>query len=186
MRPATAITSIPNGAATSGTRWASIPSDALDEAIRVDNACLEGARREGVVAGDPSVPRQQPEPVVCRGRLRPDRREAVHAARRRRLPARVRVRARRHVRAAALRAARTRRSCWVWSAASCPSSNHRISCVRRIEDASRYVPLENLALSPQCGFASTTGRQSADRRGAVAEAAARRRHGARGLGAGVI
>jgi 5-methyltetrahydropteroyltriglutamate--homocysteine methyltransferase len=27
--------------------------------------------------------------------------------------------------------------------------------VRRIEEASRYVPLENLALSPQCGFAST-------------------------------
>ena len=27
--------------------------------------------------------------------------------------------------------------------------------LRRIEEASRYVPLENLALSPQCGFAST-------------------------------
>jgi 5-methyltetrahydropteroyltriglutamate--homocysteine methyltransferase len=27
--------------------------------------------------------------------------------------------------------------------------------VRRIEEASRYVPLERLALSPQCGFAST-------------------------------
>jgi 5-methyltetrahydropteroyltriglutamate--homocysteine methyltransferase len=27
--------------------------------------------------------------------------------------------------------------------------------VRRIEEASRYVPIENLALSPQCGFAST-------------------------------
>jgi 5-methyltetrahydropteroyltriglutamate--homocysteine methyltransferase len=26
--------------------------------------------------------------------------------------------------------------------------------VRRIEEASQYVPLENLALSPQCGFAS--------------------------------
>ena len=26
---------------------------------------------------------------------------------------------------------------------------------RRIEDASRYIPLERLALSPQCGFAST-------------------------------
>jgi 5-methyltetrahydropteroyltriglutamate--homocysteine methyltransferase len=26
--------------------------------------------------------------------------------------------------------------------------------VRRVEDASRYVPLESLALSPQCGFAS--------------------------------
>jgi methionine synthase II (cobalamin-independent) len=27
--------------------------------------------------------------------------------------------------------------------------------VRRIEEASRYLPLENLALSPQCGFASS-------------------------------
>jgi methionine synthase II (cobalamin-independent) len=27
--------------------------------------------------------------------------------------------------------------------------------MRRIEDASRYIPVENLALSPQCGFAST-------------------------------
>ena len=26
---------------------------------------------------------------------------------------------------------------------------------RRIDEASRYVPLERLALSPQCGFAST-------------------------------
>ena len=26
---------------------------------------------------------------------------------------------------------------------------------RRIDEASRYVPLEDLALSPQCGFAST-------------------------------
>jgi 5-methyltetrahydropteroyltriglutamate--homocysteine methyltransferase len=26
---------------------------------------------------------------------------------------------------------------------------------RRIEEASKYVPLENLAISPQCGFAST-------------------------------
>jgi 5-methyltetrahydropteroyltriglutamate--homocysteine methyltransferase len=27
---------------------------------------------------------------------------------------------------------------------------------RRIDDAARYVPIENLALSPQCGFASTS------------------------------
>jgi 5-methyltetrahydropteroyltriglutamate--homocysteine methyltransferase len=27
--------------------------------------------------------------------------------------------------------------------------------IRRIEEASRYVPLDRLALSPQCGFAST-------------------------------
>jgi len=28
--------------------------------------------------------------------------------------------------------------------------------VRRIEEASKYVPIENLAISPQCGFASTS------------------------------
>ena len=27
--------------------------------------------------------------------------------------------------------------------------------VQRIKEASQYVPLDNLALSPQCGFAST-------------------------------
>jgi 5-methyltetrahydropteroyltriglutamate--homocysteine methyltransferase len=27
--------------------------------------------------------------------------------------------------------------------------------MQRIEEASRYVPMEYLALSPQCGFAST-------------------------------
>jgi 5-methyltetrahydropteroyltriglutamate--homocysteine methyltransferase len=27
--------------------------------------------------------------------------------------------------------------------------------LRRIKEASRYVPIENLAISPQCGFAST-------------------------------
>jgi 5-methyltetrahydropteroyltriglutamate--homocysteine methyltransferase len=26
---------------------------------------------------------------------------------------------------------------------------------RRIDEASKFVPLENMALSPQCGFAST-------------------------------
>jgi len=29
---------------------------------------------------------------------------------------------------------------------------------KRIEEASKYVPLENLALSPQCGFAATAER----------------------------
>ena len=28
---------------------------------------------------------------------------------------------------------------------------------RRIDEASKFVPLERLALSPQCGFASTIG-----------------------------
>jgi len=36
-----------------------------------------------------------------------------------------------------------------------PELEDQATLVRRIEEASRYVPLENLALSPQCGFAST-------------------------------
>jgi 5-methyltetrahydropteroyltriglutamate--homocysteine methyltransferase len=30
----------------------------------------------------------------------------------------------------------------------------RAALLRRVEEATRYVPLENLAISPQCGFAS--------------------------------
>jgi 5-methyltetrahydropteroyltriglutamate--homocysteine methyltransferase len=30
----------------------------------------------------------------------------------------------------------------------------RATLVRRVDEATRYVPLEHLAISPQCGFAS--------------------------------
>lgn len=36
-----------------------------------------------------------------------------------------------------------------------PRLETREELLRRIEEASRYIPLERLALSPQCGFAST-------------------------------
>lgn len=36
-----------------------------------------------------------------------------------------------------------------------PALESQDELLRRIEEASRYVPLEDLALSPQCGFAST-------------------------------
>ena len=36
-----------------------------------------------------------------------------------------------------------------------PKLEDKNQLIRRIREASRYVPLENLALSPQCGFAST-------------------------------
>jgi 5-methyltetrahydropteroyltriglutamate--homocysteine methyltransferase len=36
-----------------------------------------------------------------------------------------------------------------------PELESKRDLIRRIEEASRYVPIENLALSPQCGFAST-------------------------------
>ncbi len=36
-----------------------------------------------------------------------------------------------------------------------PQIESQDALVRRIDEASRYVPVENLAISPQCGFAST-------------------------------
>ena len=35
-----------------------------------------------------------------------------------------------------------------------PENDDKATLLRRIEDAAKYMPLENLALSPQCGFAS--------------------------------
>jgi 5-methyltetrahydropteroyltriglutamate--homocysteine methyltransferase len=35
-----------------------------------------------------------------------------------------------------------------------PALESRSELRKRIEEASKFVPLENLALSPQCGFAS--------------------------------
>jgi 5-methyltetrahydropteroyltriglutamate--homocysteine methyltransferase len=39
-----------------------------------------------------------------------------------------------------------------------PALEPRADLQRRIEEAARFVPLERLALSPQCGFASTAPR----------------------------
>ena len=41
-----------------------------------------------------------------------------------------------------------------------PAIEIRDDLIRRIEEASRYMPVDNLALSPQCGFASTVGGNS--------------------------
>ena len=41
-----------------------------------------------------------------------------------------------------------------------PTLERPDSLKRRIDEASRYLPLERLALSPQCGFASTVGGNS--------------------------
>ena len=57
------------------------------------------------------------------------------------------------------------------------------SLKRRIEEASRYIKLEQLGLSPQCGFSTSAAEHVAvtedDREG---QARARRRSRARGLG----
>ena len=56
---------------------------------------------------------------------------------------------------------------------------------RRIEEASRYVDLDQLCLSPQCGFSSTVEGNALSVRAAGGEAAARRRGRRGGLGLGM-
>ena len=50
---------------------------------------------------------------------------------------------------------RARRSCSAWSPPSSARSNRKTTLKRRIDEAAKYVPLEQLCLSPQCGFSST-------------------------------
>ena len=54
---------------------------------------------------------------------------------------------------------------------------------RRIEEATQYVDLDQLCLSPQCGFSSTVEGNALSRRAAGRQAAADRRGGARRSGA---
>lgn len=130
------------------------PDQALDEAIRADNACLEGARRSGVTLAI----------HLCRGNNRSqwyaeggydliaeklfgtlqvdrflleydDDRSGTFE------PLRFVPRGKQVV----LGLVSSKR----------PQLESKRELMQRIEEASRYVPLENLALSPQCGFAST-------------------------------
>ena len=38
-----------------------------------------------------------------------------------------------------------------------PALEAKDAVKRRIDEAAKFVPLENLGISPQCGFASTVG-----------------------------
>ena len=50
---------------------------------------------------------------------------------------------------------RTRASCSAWSAARLPVLERLDDLKRRTDEATRYIDLDRLAISPQCGFAST-------------------------------
>ncbi len=53
---------------------------------------------------------------------------------------------------------------------------------RRIDEAAKYVPLEQLCLSPQCGFSSTVDGNALTQSRAIRQIAPRRRNRPRGLG----
>ena len=130
------------------------PEAALDEAVRADNACLEGARRAGATLAmhlcrgnnrshwyaqggyDPIAEKLFGTLQVDRFLLEyDDERSGTFE------PLRFVPRGKMVV----LGLVSSKR----------PQLEPRAELIRRIEEAARYVPLENLALSPQCGFAST-------------------------------
>jgi 5-methyltetrahydropteroyltriglutamate--homocysteine methyltransferase len=130
------------------------PEAALEEAVRADNACLEGARRPGVTLAihlcrgnnrshwyaeggyDPIAEKLFGTLQVDRFLLEyDDARSGTFE------PLRFVPRGKTVV----LGLVSSKR----------PELESHRELVRRIEAAARYVPLERLAVSPQCGFAST-------------------------------
>jgi methionine synthase II (cobalamin-independent) len=130
------------------------PDQALDEAIRADNACLEGAQREGVILAI----------HLCRGNNRSQwYAEGGYDAIAEKLFGQLDVDAflleyesERAGTFEPLRFVPHGKTVVLGLVSSklaeMESQDH---LARRIEEASKYVPFENLALSPQCGFAST-------------------------------
>ena len=114
------------------------------------------------------LPRQLRRRLGGGRRLRADRRAPVQRHQGRRLFPRIRQRARRRLRAAALSAQGQDRGA---RPGHHQERQARIEgqLKRRIEDAARHAPLEQLALSPQCGFSSGIGGNTMDIDGEVAK-----------------
>jgi len=130
------------------------PDQALDEAIRADNACLEGAKRPGGILAI----------HLCRGNNRSQwYAEGGYDAIAEKLFGRLNVDAflleYESERAGTFEPLRfvPRGKTVVLGLVSSKLAELESSdqLARRIDEASKYVPLEDLALSPQCGFAST-------------------------------
>ncbi|HLG10185.1 MAG TPA: hypothetical protein VI876_00370, partial [Dehalococcoidia bacterium] len=130
------------------------PEEALDEAIAVDNATLEGAKRDGVVICI----------HLCRGNNRSEwYAEGGYDLIAEKLFNKLNVDAfsleYESERSGSFEPLRfvPRNKVVVLGLISSklPQLEDPNAIARRIEEASKYVPLDNLALEPQCGFAST-------------------------------
>ena len=130
------------------------PDKALDEAIRVDNTCLDIAGRAGAVLAI----------HLCRGNLRSQwYAEGGYDPIAEKLFGQLDVdlflleyeSARAGTFEPLRFVPRTKGVVLGLVSSKVPALEPEDELRRRIEEASRYVPLENLALSPQCGFASS-------------------------------
>ena len=130
------------------------PNDLLDESIRADNACLDAARRAGVTLAI----------HLCRGNNRSHwYAEGGYDAIAEKLFSGIKVDRflleyddDRSGTFAPLRFVPSGKTVVLGLISTKrPQLEDGDVLMRRIQDAARYVPLEYLALSPQCGFAST-------------------------------
>jgi len=130
------------------------PDTALDEAVRADNACFRAAKREGVTLAI----------HLCRGNNRSHwYAEGGYDAIAEKLFGTLEVDRflleyddERSGTFAPLRFIPKGKTVVLGLISSkVPRMEDPAELKKRIQEASRYVPLENLALSPQCGFAST-------------------------------
>jgi 5-methyltetrahydropteroyltriglutamate--homocysteine methyltransferase len=130
------------------------PDRALDEAVKADNACLEGAKRADVMLAI----------HLCRGNNRSQwYAQGGYDAIAEKLFGELQVDAflleyesERAGTFEPLRFVPQGKTVVLGLVSSkVPELEPQDDLARRIDEASRYVPLENLALSPQCGFAST-------------------------------
>jgi 5-methyltetrahydropteroyltriglutamate--homocysteine methyltransferase len=129
------------------------PEEALDEAIRADNASLEGAQREGVTLGIHLCRGNNRSHWYAEGGYDPIAEKLFNQ-----LNVDVFLLEYESERAGTFEPLRfvPKNKVVVLGLVSSklPELESQDQLIRRIEEASRYVPLENLALSPQCGFAS--------------------------------
>jgi len=130
------------------------PETALDEAIRVDNACLKDAKRNGVLFAIHLCRGNAVSKWYAEGGYDPIAEKLFNQ-----LNVDIFLLEYESERAGTFEPLRfvPKGKTVVLGLVSTkvPKMEDEKEIIRRIEEASRYVPLENLTLSPQCGFAST-------------------------------
>ena len=130
------------------------PEQALEEAIRVDNFCLAGAPRDGVIYAMHLCRGNNRSQWYAEGGYDPIAEKLFHQ-----LNVSVFLLEYDSDRAGTFEALRflpkDKVAVLGLVSSKVPEPESRQRIIARIQQASRYLPLENLALSPQCGFAST-------------------------------
>ena len=129
------------------------PDVALDEAIRADNACLEGAKRDGVLLAIHLCRGNNQSKWYAEGGYDPIAEKLFNQ-----LDVDAFLLEYESERAGTFEPLRfvPRGKSVVLGLVSSkiPALESQDDLRRRIDEASRYVPIDSLALSPQCGFAS--------------------------------